>query len=184
MTDPTAESLRLIAVLGNLSYDGFSLACTADIDAAEAARRLEADVVADDEIRTYGEGPPASESIRTMGATTVPGGCVLFQPWAYGAAMPGVLSTLSVNTTSYGLYANPKSGNQGTVIVDGVVVGWDLHPGGGEDDEESPLLDRLYEFHAVAHCFAYVDLAPKDDRSITGPPDMWLRLPDYDYWTV
>ena len=35
------RSDRLIATVGTLDHDGFSLACTADLDVPEAARRLE-----------------------------------------------------------------------------------------------------------------------------------------------
>lgn len=121
------RSDRLIATVGTLDHDDFSLARTADLDVPEAARRLEADLVAD----------PEADDILTMAATAVPGG---------------------------------------------VVVGWDLHPGGGSEDEDS--LEHRYEFHAVAYCFAYVDLAPTDARSLTGPCDAWLRLPDRDYWSL
>ena len=173
------ESTRLIAMFDDLVDDGYSLACVADVDVTEAVRRLEATVLVDD-------GSPASQDIRVMGATDVPGGCVLFQPWGYGAAMSGVLDALSVNTTCYGMYANPKSGDQGSIVVDGVWVGSDLVPGGGpdEDDDSPQLLERLYEDHPIAYCFAYVDLKPTDARAITGPPDIWLRLPDRDHWAV
>jgi hypothetical protein len=29
-----------------------------------------------------------------------------------------------------------------------------------------------------------VDLKPTDARALTGPYDLWLRLPEDDYWTV
>ena len=174
-----AESKRLIAVLGEQHHDGYSLACVADLDVTEVVRRLEAEVLTDN-------STPADEDMLVMAATNVPGGCVLFQPWGYGANMPGVLSALSINTTCYGMYANPKSGDQGSVFADGVCLGSDLFPGGGpdEDDDNPQPLDRFYEGHAIAYCFAYVDLKPTDARSITGPPDARLRLPEDDYWTV
>jgi hypothetical protein len=181
------ESKRLINALGDHVDDGYSLACVADIDVAEAVRRLEATVLVDDGSleRDIWADPLAQRNILVMGATDVPGGCVLFQPWAYGAQMPGVLNALSVNTTCYGMYANPKSGDQGSIVVDGVWLGSDLFPGGGPEDDDNPrLLERLYEGHAIAYCFAYVDLKPTDARAITGPPDAWLRLPDRDYWAV
>ena len=171
-----AESRRLIGVLGDPFDDGYSLVCVADVNVAEAVRRLEATVLAD-----HATPEPGVEAdILVMGATDVPGGCVLFQPWGYGAQMSGVLEALSVNTTCYGMYANPKSGDQGSVVADGIWVDSDLFPGGGpdEDDDEPQLLERLYEDHAIAYCFAYVDLKPVDARSITGPPDLWLRVPE------
>jgi hypothetical protein len=181
-----AESKRLIAVLGDPVDDGYSLACVADVDVAEAVRRLDATVLVDDGAleRDVRADPSAEWDLRVLGATDVPGGCVLFQPWGYGAAMSGVLDALSVNTTCYGMYANPKSGDQGSVVADGVWLESDHFPGGGpdEDDDRPQLLERLYENHAVAYCFAYVDLRPTDARSITGPPDVWLQLPDGDHW--
>ncbi|HWO67529.1 MAG TPA: hypothetical protein VNO31_46600 [Umezawaea sp.] len=174
-----AESKRLIAVLGEHRDDGYSLACVADVDVAEAVRRLDAEVLTAADV-------PTDEDILVLAATTVPGGCVLFQPWGYGASTPGVLTALSFNTTCYGMYANPKSGDQGSVVADGVWLGSDLFPGGGpdEDDDSPQLLERFYEDHAIAYCFAYVDLKPTDARSITGPPDTWLRLPERDYYAV
>ncbi|EWM15293.1 hypothetical protein KUTG_05597 [Kutzneria sp. 744] len=37
---------------------------------------------------------------------------------------------LSAGATCCGIYANPKSGSQDSILRDGEVVGWDLHPGG------------------------------------------------------
>jgi hypothetical protein len=65
---------------------------------------------------------------------------------------PGVQKLLSVGTVCYGLYANPESGNQGSVFRDGVGEGWDLH------------------------------LRPTDARAVTGPPDLWVELAERDYW--
>ncbi|MCS7480889.1 hypothetical protein ACFFQW_28075 [Umezawaea endophytica] len=182
-TPAETERDRLIAALGDLPDDGYSLTCVAEIDTTEAIRRLRAEPLTP----TAARQAATAEDVFVLAATTVPGGCVLFQPWAYGASMPGVMSELSINTTCYGMYANPKSGHQGSLIADGVWLGSDLFPGGGPDDdyeENTQLLERLYEFHPIAYCFAYVDLKPTDARSITGPPDTWLRLPDNDYWAV
>jgi hypothetical protein len=35
----------------------------------------------------------------------------------------------------------------------------------------------------LAYCFAYAGLRPVDTRAVSGPPDVWLRLPDRDYWS-
>ncbi|MFI9155275.1 hypothetical protein [Streptomyces sp. NPDC053367] len=55
--------------------------------------------------------------------------------------MPGVLERLSAGTVCYGLYASPKSGDQGSITRDGVGERWDLHPGGapgpGDSSEEA-----------------------------------------------
>lgn len=126
------EGRRLIAALGDFYYDGLGLACVAGIDAEEAIRRLEA-TPADAELMADLLADPyeydLDETLRLVGVTTVPGGAVLTQPWGYGPSMPGIHTRLSAGTVSYGLYANPKSGNQGSIHRDGVGEGWDLHPG-------------------------------------------------------
>ncbi|TDE28955.1 ankyrin repeat domain-containing protein [Actinomadura sp. 6K520] len=179
-----AEAPRLIQALGDLDHDGSSLACVAGITAAEAARRLQAPIVqAPTQDEEDGLFDDADKSI--VGATDVPGGCVIVQPWAYGASMPGMTKALSAGTVCYAMYANPKSGNQGSIGRDGVLEGWDLHPGGwagANHTADEVLLAYLYLHKAVAFCFAYAGLRPTDTRSITGPFDMWLELPDRDWW--
>ncbi|WP_217206738.1 ankyrin repeat domain-containing protein [Streptomyces sp. AC550_RSS872] len=184
------EGRRLIAALGDIYYDGLGLACVAGIDAEEAIRRLEA-TPADAELTAelledpYAYDP--DETLRIIGVTTVPGGCVVTQPWGYGPSMPGVHTRLSAGTVSYGLYANPKSGNQGSIHRDGVCEGWDLHPGGGPDAEEGPadvLFSYVYCYQAVAYSLAYAGLRPTDARAVIGPPDHWVELPDRDYWAT
>jgi hypothetical protein len=99
--------------------------------------------------------------------------------------MPGVTKALSTATVCYAMYANPKSGNQGHIVRDGVIEGWDLTPGGwaaAENTAEEILLTYLYQHKAEAFCFAYTGLRPTDSRAVTGPVDMWLELPDRDYW--
>ncbi len=181
------EGRRLTTALGELWLDGLSLACTADIDAAEAIRRLHAEVVpadsvTEDDMWTY---PLANHTELTLWATDVPGGCVLVQPWAYGASMPGVSTRLSPGTKCYAMYANPKSGNQGSTAHNGEIIGWDLHPAGGADEHDSAdeiLASYLYQRNPIAYCCAYAGLRPTDSRAFEGPPDVWLRLPDGDYW--
>lgn len=160
--------MDLRQLFDGLYYDGLSIACVADIDVDEAVRRLDAEI-ADAE-----EDP---DDLLLMWATAVPGGCVIAQPWCYGAQMPSVTVPLSVDTTCYAMYANPKSGNQGSIIRGGAIASWDLHPGGEGEDP----LSVEYEFHALAYCFAYVGLNPTDTRSVTGPPDRWIRVSDRDY---
>ncbi|MGV9297850.1 hypothetical protein [Amycolatopsis sp. NPDC003676] len=177
------ESHRLIAALGKPYLEGLGIACVAGIDVAEAVRRLSAEVLhAREDLQAAWEEDPFNDgnTILTMWATDVPGGCVLAQPWGYGPEMPGVTKALSAGTTCYGMYANPKSGNQGSIVRDGEIIGSDLHPGGGEPDDD--LLACLYEDEALAYCFAYAGLRPVDNRSVIGPPDAWIRLPDRDYW--
>jgi hypothetical protein len=186
-TAAAAEGKRLTAALGELWMEGLGLACVSGIDVAEAVRRLEATLVEDtsfmDDAWSYSgdyEG-----TMRIVGATDVPGGCVITQPWGYTPSMPGVIWRLSAGTTCYSMYANPKSGNQGAVVRDGVVVGWDLRPGGSagaDEPAEEVLASYLYQHNAAAYCCAYAGVRPTDARAITGPPDVWLRLPNRDDW--
>jgi hypothetical protein len=182
-----AEGKRLTTALGELWTEGLGLACVGDIDVTEAARRLEATPLEDtsflDDPWSYTGDD--DDRMRIVGATDVPGGCIVSQPWGYAPNMVGVSGRLSAGTTCYAMYANPKSGNQGSVLCDGVVVGWDLHPGGGagaDDSAEEVLASYLYQHNAVAYCCAYAGVRPTDARAITGPPDVWLRLPDRDHW--
>src|SRR5690606_41445802 len=188
------EAHRLTTALGEFYYDGMRLACVTGIDAAEAVRRLETTPVADGELldmlNELLEEPYAydtDESLQIIGVTSVPGGCVVTQPWGYAPSMPGVLARLSARTLCYGLYANPKSGNQGRIARDGVIEGSDLHPGGGPDQgdtSEEVLASYLYQHHAVAYACAFAGLRLTDRRPVTGPPDVWAELPRRDYWSL
>ncbi|MET9922193.1 ankyrin repeat domain-containing protein [Streptomyces sp. NPDC006435] len=183
------EARRLLAALGEFHHDGFGLACVAGIDAAEAVRRLEATPVRDEVTDEMPDDPyeyDMDENLRIIGVTSVPGGCVVTQPWGYAPQMPGVLTRLSAGTFCYGLYANPKSGNQGSIARRGVVEGWDLHPGGGpyEDGTSGEVLSAyLYQHSAVAYCCAFAGLRPTGPRAVVGPPDLWVELPDRDHWS-
>ncbi|MFG1681174.1 ankyrin repeat domain-containing protein [Nonomuraea sp. NPDC049269] len=183
--EAAAESRRLIAAFGTLYVEGTGLACVAGITAAEAARRLSATPVEESEIEELGYDDD-DESILTVGITDVPGGCVVSQPWGYGPEMPRVMKLLSAGTVCYGLYANPKSGNQGSIVRDGVIEGRDLHPGGGhpssDDSANEILASFLYRYNAVAYCCAYAGLRLTNAAAVNGSPDMWVRLPDGDYW--
>jgi len=176
-----AEGRRLVAALGDLSYEGTGLACVAGIDAEEAVRRLGATRAAGEALDELLEQPRASdEGLRIVGVTTVPGGCVVTQPWGYAPDDHGVLSRLSIGTVCYGLYANPKSGNQGSIARDGVVEIWDLHPGGPADLDataEEVLASYLYRHSAVAYSCAFAGLRLTDARAVQGPPDIWVELP-------
>ncbi|EWM17915.1 ankyrin repeat domain-containing protein [Kutzneria sp. 744] len=172
LTDDEAETVReshrLIALFDDLDYEGLGLACVAGIDAAEAVRRINATVVE----------PESTDDLSIMWATDVPGGCVIAQPWGYAPTGSELTVPLSAGTTCYDLYANPKSGDQGDIVRDGEIIGSDLHPGGGVDpDDENPLLSYLYEDAPVAYCFAFAGLRPTDTRAVTGPPDLWIRVP-------
>ncbi|MEV4250535.1 ankyrin repeat domain-containing protein [Streptosporangium canum] len=184
-TAAVAEARRLSAALGRFDDDGHSLACVADITAAEAVRRLAAVPADDADVEEIMEDPWADfdDSLAVVGVTDVPGGCIVVQPWGYAASNPGVIERLSVGTVCYGLFANPKSGNQGAVARDGVIEEWDTHPGGGsvysEESAEEILATYLYHGEAEAYCYAGAGLRPVDARSVTGRPDMWLRLPEH-----
>ncbi|MFE6889577.1 ankyrin repeat domain-containing protein [Streptomyces sp. NPDC057694] len=182
------EARRLTAALGTFHHEGTGLACVRGIDAAEAVRRLEATPAADDLIADVLEDPYDcdSEEIELLvGVTSVPGGCVVTQPWGYAPQMPGVLTRLTAGTVGYGLYANPKSGNQGSIARDGRIEGSDLHPGGGPDATDTPeelFTAYLYQHDAVAYSCAYAGLRLTDRRAVVGPPDVWVHLPPRDYW--
>ncbi|MEV7322395.1 ankyrin repeat domain-containing protein [Streptomyces sp. NPDC093970] len=184
------ESRRLLAALGESRHDGLGLACVAGIDADEAIRRLEARPADAQLMEDLLEDPyeyELDDILLLVGVTTVPGGCVLTQPWGYGPSMPGLHARLSPGTVSYGLYANPKSGNQGSVHRDGVCEGWDLHPGGGPQAGDSPeeaLLSYLFHHNAVAYSLARTGLRPTGARAVLGPPDRWVELPERDYWAM
>jgi hypothetical protein len=185
------EARRLIDALGTFHYEGLSLSCVGGIDATEAVRRLDATVVEHDDPASMVQGmwddSMSDDALLTVGVTDVPGGCVVSQPWAFGAETPGVARRLSIGGVCYAMYANPKSGNQGSIYRDGVVEGWDLHPGGGwsaaDDPAEEILRTYLYRHKAVAYCCASAGLKLTDARPFTGPPDFWIQLPPRDYWS-
>ncbi|MDA0631933.1 hypothetical protein OUY22_00775 [Nonomuraea sp. MCN248] len=158
----------------------------ADRTAAEVARRLGA-VPADDEdvAAIIDDLGPHLDRQTVVGVTEVPGGCVVSQPWGYVPHTPGVVRRLSAGTLCYGMYDNPKGGHHGTVFRDGVMEEGDTHPGGGgvypDDPTEEILAAYLYHHHAVAYCCARTSLRLTDARGITGPPDMWLRLPEREW---
>ncbi|WP_188188980.1 ankyrin repeat domain-containing protein [Nonomuraea sp. SYSU D8015] len=184
-TAAVTEARRLIAALGEFEYDGLGLACVAGITAAEAVRRLEAVPVSGDEVEEIEEDPwdDFDDNLAVVGITDVPGGCVISQRWGFIPADPEVNKRLSIGTVSYGLFANPKSGNQGSVTRDGEIEEWDTHPGGGGASAHEPpeeiLTTYLYHGEAVAYCCAGAGLRLPDARAIVGTPDMWLRLPQH-----
>ncbi|MFI9311036.1 ankyrin repeat domain-containing protein [Streptomyces triculaminicus] len=180
------QAQQLLTVLGDTHYVGLGLACVAGIDAPEAIRRLEATPVEGSRLHALHE-PSWEEDLRTVGVTTVPGGCIVTQPWGYAPQMPGVQKQLSAGTSCYGLYANAKSGNQGSIARDGVIEDWDLIPGGDLEFEDTPtsedvLQHYLYQHNAVACACAWAGLRLTDARAVFGPPDTWVDLPDRDDW--
>ncbi|MBI0382252.1 hypothetical protein JBE27_39825, partial [Streptomyces albiflaviniger] len=182
------EAARLIAALGDFDYEGTGLACVAGIDAVEAVRRLEAVPAQDEAVaelleRRYAD--EMDETFRIVGVTSVPGGCVVTQPWGYVPHMPGVMNRLSAGTVCYGLYASPSSGDQGSIARDGAMEDWDLSPGsepGEGDAPEEVLASYLYRDNSVAFACSFAGLRPTDARPVTGPADLWVQLPERDYW--
>jgi hypothetical protein len=163
-----AEAPRLLAAIGDVFMEGLGLACVAGIDVAEAIRRLDATVV-----------PEMAEDLEVVGATDVPGGCVIMQPWGYTPANDDVLERLTPGTFAYGLYANPKSGDQGSIVRDGEFEASDLQPGAEPDEHDTAeqiLAAYLYMDNPIAYCCGFTGLKLTDPRAITGPPDVWLRL--------
>ncbi|MFD9566040.1 ankyrin repeat domain-containing protein [Streptomyces sp. NPDC059994] len=183
------EGARLVEALGSFYHDGTGLACVAGIGAAEAVSRLQATPADPGLVAELLEDLPAyelDEILPFIGVTSVPGGCVVTQPWGYAPYMPGVLTRLSAGTVCYGLYVNPKSGSQGGIARDGAIEGWDLSPGGGPDQgdtAEEVLASYLYQYHAVAYACAFAGLRLTDARAVTGPCDVWVQLPRRDYWS-
>ncbi|MDG4809366.1 hypothetical protein O7634_21685 [Micromonospora sp. WMMD1120] len=199
---------EFVASAGELSerlrvdyYDGTGLLSVARIDAIEAIRRLDATPMTEDELLAYydidvdEDAEPGDEhdwdwlaEVRDpllVGVTDTPGGCVITQPWGYQPQTPLIGRLLSAGTVAYGLYANPKSGNQGSIYRDGETIGWDLHPGGAPRSTDTSLmvlLSYLYPLQAPAYACAFVGLRPVDARCVTGPADHWVLLPDRDYW--
>nr|WP_237500147.1 ankyrin repeat domain-containing protein [Streptomyces sp. SID8379] len=181
------EAHRLRAALGTFHQEGTGLACVAGVDAAEAVRRLGAtpapEEIVDDVLEDF-FGLDIAETELLVGVTSVPGGCVVTQPWGFAPQMKGVLTRLSAGTLCYGLYANPKSGNQGSIARDGTIEGWDLHPGGAPQETDTPeevLTSYLYQYDAVAYACAYAGLRLTEARAVAGPPDAWVMLPRRDW---
>ncbi|WP_392895423.1 ankyrin repeat domain-containing protein [Streptomyces sp. LN699] len=177
---------RLVAALADLHYEGTGLACVAGIDAEEAARRLEATPADAEVLKQLREEPWAYDfdpNLQIVGVTTVRGGCIVTQPWGYAPSTRGVLTRLSAGTVCYGLYANPKSGDQGKIARNGSLEGSDLNPGGSPDPGDSPdevLASYLYRHRAVAYACGFTGLRLTDARAVAGPPDAWVELPRRD----
>lgn len=182
-----AEAPRLAEIFAGHCFEGLGLACVAGISATEAVRRLDATPFAVTEEDPSHEPPLRGQEGthgEIIGATGVPGGCILTQPWGYTPQMPGVLAALSPGTVTHGLYANPKSGDQGRIFRDGSAEGSDLHPGGDPRPDATSreiLVGYLTRGNAIAFCCAYAGVRPPDIRAVTGPPDIWLGLPERDW---
>ncbi|MEV4093762.1 ankyrin repeat domain-containing protein [Streptosporangium saharense] len=185
-TAAVTEARRLITALGDFHYDGLSMACVADITAAEATARLEATPDDGIDVERLYEGwwnVPDAELI--VGITDVPGGCVITQPWGYTPSTLGVVRRVSSGTVCYSMYSNPKGGNSGRIARDDVVGFWEpptVHSISFDDPAEEILAAYLYRGRPLAFCCAGAGLRLADARPITGPSDIWQRLPERDYW--
>ncbi|MEV7801754.1 ankyrin repeat domain-containing protein [Microbispora sp. NPDC088329] len=186
--ESVAEARRLIDALGDFYYDGVAVACVAGVTAAEAARRLDAAPVDGAEVDELLEDDifeDFDENLAIVGITDVPGGCVVSQPWGYMPYATGVTKRLSAGTVCFAMYANPKSGNQGSVTRDGGIVAWDTHPGGGnpssDGSAEEILSSYLFRGRALAYCCAGAGLR-LDDAAAIESPSTWVRLPERDHW--
>ncbi|MEU5695925.1 ankyrin repeat domain-containing protein [Actinosynnema sp. NPDC020468] len=174
----------LVSALADVWLEGTGLACVSGVTAAGAIRRLGAEVLPEvssgsgvppdvwDHPR-YGEGA-------VVGVTDVPGGCVLTQPWGYAPSTTEVVEPLSVGTVCYAIYANPASGDRGRIAVDGRETHHDRtpcdEPWQGSTAREV-LMSYLVPEGTAAYACGFAGLRPTDPRSLTGPPDAWLRLP-------
>ncbi|MCL7430315.1 ankyrin repeat domain-containing protein [Streptomyces sp. YS415] len=198
-----AEARRInVALASYRPDDGTALACVAGIDAAEAARRLRAESLTDtgpgSRLAAFLESDydrPDEELELTVAVTDVPGGCVVIQQWGHLPADDAVLVPLTKGTFGYGYYLNPKGGEHGMVMRDGVFVrqeevgDWcfslelpDEDDDEGYEDHEAlaqvdlDLFNHYVFDHSAAYACAMAGLRPADARAFTGAPDRWLRL--------
>jgi hypothetical protein len=191
-----AVSRELGPALSGFHFEGTGMLCVAGIDAAEAVRRLGAtamsmpELLAHHDVEVDEEFPDPDyddwewlldvRDPELVGFSDVPGGCVLTQPWSYLPQTPAVGRVLSAGTAAYGVYSNPKSGDQGIVFTDGRIDGSDLFPGGPPDPgatSREVLLSYLYRSRPAAYACAYVGLQPRDACVVTGPPHGWALIP-------
>jgi len=191
---------ELNAALTGFHFEGTGMLCVADLDADEAVRRLGGTPMSEDELLAHydvevdEDVDPEEEDeeawrwlddvqdLRLVGITDVPGGCIVTQPWGYRPQTPVVGRALSAGTIAYGVYANPKSGSQGSIFTDGTITGWDLDPGGSPGPDATShevLLSYLHRANAAAYACGYVGLRPPTAHPVTGPPHTWVLLPEH-----
>ncbi|TDD87674.1 ankyrin repeat domain-containing protein [Actinomadura darangshiensis] len=165
----------LAEVFSEIVYDGFSVACVAGLTAVEVLQRLSvSEVLVEDDAPWH--DLDICDDLDVVGVTGVPGGCVITQPWGYRATR--LVAPVTAGTFGYGMYANPKSGNQGCIAEDGHEVARDLHPG-FDPDSDSSGRDVLAAFasdgNALVHCLVYAGLHPESVDCLERP-DAWVRL--------
>ncbi|MFP3965690.1 ankyrin repeat domain-containing protein [Actinomadura fulvescens] len=170
---------QLAEVFSGIHYDGYSLLCVAGVGLNEAFRRLDGAIQVD--------APAEPENwedldLSVVGLTSVPGGCVITQPWAYAADNDAVAGPVTIGTFGYGMYANPKSGNQGSIWRNGQAEAWDLHPGYDPRENSTArevLASYVCEFSAIAHCMVYAGLSPNTSDCLESP-QVWVRMPNIE----
>ncbi|NDU71834.1 ankyrin repeat domain-containing protein [Actinomadura sp. DSM 109109] len=176
--ESVAAGLELAEVFSGVVHDGYSMTCVAGLSAVEAVSRLPVGevIVVDDDVPAFDLDFCGDRDI--VGVTGVSGGSVIAQPWSYLARDFGVMEALTPGTFAYGMYANPKSGDQGVIAEDGRVVKGGLHPG-YDPDEGATAPEVLASYasggSAIVHCLVYAELFP-DSRDCLEHPDAWIRL--------
>ncbi|MCX5400470.1 ankyrin repeat domain-containing protein [Streptomyces sp. NBC_00102] len=205
-----AESRLLCEALGEyIPYENTALAFVAGIDAAETARRLEAEPLGRAVAGNYEdwyEQDFGDEDMAIVGVTAVPGGCVVVQPWGLGVFTDSAQRRLSPGTVSCGYYSNPSGSGHGWLFRDGDSVSYGPPPtlfeitcGVGDDHWERadsphageegpgaglrPAADAVLASYlyqgSVGYYCAVTGLRPADSRAFTDGPDGWFRLPEH-----
>lgn len=192
------EADRLIAVFEDIHTEGLGVAFVAGVEEEELLRRLGTDAQRspvldlEREPGPYGTGPGGFDpsdyeaSLRFVGITGVTDGCVLTQPMGYLPSMPELLSRISVGTTAYGLYFNPKGGTHGTLVRDGRTV--QQEEIGLSPRPDSPPEHWLFRFWQrgsdapygackIAYACAAASMRIEGSRPVTGPPRRWAQVP-------
>ncbi|GAA3628722.1 hypothetical protein GCM10022267_13960 [Lentzea roselyniae] len=177
----------LAAEEGFPHYDNYTVVCVADIDAAEAIRRLNAAVVPRTRYRTpcrRGTGSPC-RSARTRTSPSASPACPAGACWCSRGtstcSCPSSWNGCRRGRSRTACTPTPAAASRGCVYRDGRAVDGDLHPGGGPNEHTDTdaylvLLAHLYEDHAVTYCCAFAGVRPPDNKTFT-EPDQWIRLP-------
>ncbi|MFE4171666.1 ankyrin repeat domain-containing protein [Streptomyces sp. NPDC056909] len=181
----------LIAAFGDegLWTEGLGVAFVRGLTEDELIRRLGADPArcprTDLEHAPFDEAD-YEESLRHVGVTSVPGGCVITQE-GYLPSDGAVLRAVSTATTAYGVYFNPKGGTFSGLARDGEVVTFEeIGLSARESDPSAYWHFRFWQirpgFPYGANIFAYAcaaaGLSVEDGREAVNPrtPRRWVAL--------
>jgi hypothetical protein len=187
----TARAEHLIEAVGDVALDRTSMAFLSRVDSAEATGRVRAVPI---EIPDFAEwaADPWSQGLTeheveyTIGASDVPGGCVLIQWAGPTACAPGLLARLTRGTSAYALHGDPQAGPRGAIFRNGHPADHDLTPGIGRplpgDPPDEVLRTYLFRHNPIPYACDRTGLSPADRHPFTGPPDHFLRLPPIDLW--